>query len=420
MGRKKHQSTPEVDDPAPQSGAELKEPEFFDLSLLKQPVAVRQRYFEDDCIIEHPYLEKALDDILHAICSPGEEIDLKRLGLMVLVIGPTRVGKTTLIKKLQEKLHKRGEKRMLSDPDFIPFVFIDPPGSGRFEWIGFYKAVLRQLGDPFLDLRIPSLRTRDFLEAMIEGLVRRRPYAVIVDEAQHLANAASYRMRQEQLNQLKSIENRTGVSHVLVGTYEMRPFRKANAQLAGRSIDVHFPRYDATKPEEAAIFKSVVWALQRQLPVEKEPLLIEHHWEFLYARSIGCIGFLKMHLNLALERALSEGATTVTEDHLRATAPAEDRVNKWLKEALEGEEELFEKKGADERLLTSLGLRDERGTQKAAETTPQTSEDDSSSRPRRRKGKPGDRNQGRDKTGEYMYEGDDILTSDADEEEAAG
>jgi hypothetical protein len=420
MGRKKRQSTPEVVDPAPQAATEIQEPDFFEFSLLKQPVAVRQRYFEEEYIIEHPYLENALDEILHAICSPGEELDLKRLGLMVLVIGPTRVGKTTLIKKLQEKLLKRGEKRMLSDPDFIPFVFIDPPGSGRFDWIGFYKAVLRQLGDPFLDLRIPSLRTRDYLEAMIEGLIQRRPYAVIVDEAQHLANAASYRMRQEQLNQLKSIENRTGVSHVLVGTYEMRPFRKANAQLAGRSIDVHFPRYDATKPDEAAIFKSVIWALQRQLPVEKEPLLMEHHWEFLFARSIGCIGFLKMHLNLALERALSEGATTVTEEHLRATAPAEDRVNKWLREALEGEEELFEKEGADERLLSSLGLRDERRNQKAAETTTPASADVSSSRPRSRKGKPGDRNPGRDKTGDHMYEGDDTLEGEADEEKASG
>jgi Cdc6-like AAA superfamily ATPase len=285
MGRKKPQGVSESVDSTPQSGDELKEPEYFDPSLLKQSAAVRQRYFEDECIIEHPYLEKALDEILHAICSPGEELDLKRLGLMALVIGPTRVGKTTLIKKLQEKLHERAEKRMQSDPDFIPFVFIDPPGSGRFDWIGYYKAVLRQLGDPFLDLRIPSLRTRDFLEAMIEGLIQRKPYAVIVDEAQHLANAASYRMRQEQLNQLKSIENRTGVSHVLVGTYEMRPFRKANAQLAGRSIDVHFPRYDATKPTEALLFQSVLWALQRQLPVEKEPLLVENHWEFLYARS---------------------------------------------------------------------------------------------------------------------------------------
>ncbi len=420
MGRKKRKDVPKSVDPTPQSDDKQEEPEYFDPSLLKQPVAVRQRYFEDECIIEHPYLEKALDEILHAICSPGKELDLKRLGLMALVIGPTRVGKTTLIKQLQEKLSERAKKRMLSDPDFIPFAFIDLHGSGRFEWIGYYKAVLRQLRDPFLDLRIASLRTRDFLEAMEEALIRRKPYAVIVDEAQHLAKAASDRMRQEQLDQLKSIENRTGVSHVLVGTYQMRPFRKANAQLAGRSIDVHFPRYDATKPAEAAIFQSVLWALQRQLPVKQEPLLVEKYWEFLYARSIGCIGFLKMHLNLALERALSEEATTVTEDHLRATAPAEDRVNKWMREALEGEEELFEKEGADERLLKSLGLRDEKEAQKAAVTTTPASEGDSSSHRRRRNRKPGDRIPGRDKTGEHTHEGDDALAGDADEEEAAG
>src|SRR5215472_3087334 len=125
MGRKKCKDVPESVDPAPQTGAQLQEPEFFDPSLLKQPAAVRQRYFEDECIIEHPYLDKALDDILHAICSPGKELDLKRLGLMALVIGPTRVGKTTLIKKLQEKLSERAKKRMLSDPDFIPYAFID-------------------------------------------------------------------------------------------------------------------------------------------------------------------------------------------------------------------------------------------------------------------------------------------------------
>src|SRR6266699_331074 len=358
MGRKKRKDVPKSVDPTPQSDDKQEEPEYFDPSLLKQPVAVRQRYFEDECIIEHPYLEKALDEILHAICSPGKELDLKRLGLMALVIGPTRVGKTTLIKQLQEKLSERAKKRMLSDPDFIPFAFIDLHGSGRFEWIGYYKAVLRQLRDPFLDLRIASLRTRDFLEAMEEALIRRKPYAVIVDEAQHLA--------------------------------------------------------------KAAIFKSVLWALQRQLPVKQETLLVEKYWEFLYARSIGCIGFLKMHLNLALERALSEEATTVTEDHLRATAPAEDRVNKWMREALEGEEELFEKEGADERLLKSLGLRDEKEAQKAAVTTTPASEGDSSSHRRRRNRKPGDRIPGRDKTGEHTHEGDDALAGDADEEEAAG
>jgi hypothetical protein len=83
------------------------------------------------------------------------------------------------------------------------------------------------------------------------------------------------------------------VSHILVGTYEMRPFRKINPQLALRSIDVHFPRYDMNEEQDCLMFQSALWALQRQLPVEEEPLLAQKHWEFLYARSIGCVGLGK-------------------------------------------------------------------------------------------------------------------------------
>src|SRR5947209_10752458 len=116
----------------------------------------------------------------------------------------------------------------------------------------------------------------------------------------------------------------------------MRPFRKANAQLACRSVDVHFSRYDAAIDAEAQVFQSVVWALQRQLPVEQEPSLVEY-WEFLYARSIGCVGLLKMHLNRALNLALTEQTKTVTLTHLRKTAMPEARVEAALHHALASE-----------------------------------------------------------------------------------
>src|SRR5260370_21866153 len=112
------------------------------------------------------------------------------------------------------------------------------------------------------------------------------------------------------------------------------------------------------KQEDREEFRSVVWALQRQLPVEEEPLLAEHHWEMLYARSIGCIGLLKLHLIRALALALAERAKTITEAHLRATAPLEDRVKEMVNAALLGEEDLAEPEGADERLLVLLVLRE--------------------------------------------------------------
>jgi hypothetical protein len=189
----------------------------------------------------------------------------------------------------------------------------------------------------------------------------------------------------------------------------MRPFRKANAQLACRSVDVHFPRYDAAIDAEAQVFQSIVWALQRQLPVEKEPELLEP-WEFLYARSIGCVGLLKMHLNRARSLALTEQAKTVTLTHLRKTAMPEARVEVALRNALESEAELMETEGADERLLTLLGLRGSRRTQQSKVKT-----DEPSPSPNKHN-QPGKRSPGRDATGQEEQAGASL----SDEEQAAG
>jgi hypothetical protein len=219
----------------------------------------------------------------------------------------------------------------------------------------FNRAVLKELKDPFLQLN-KKYAMRDVKEAMVEGLIQRETDIVIIDEAHHLARARTGRRLWDNLDHLKSIENRTGVSHVLVGTYAMRPFRKVNPQLALRSVDVHFRRYDATIDDDRIAFKSALWALQRQLPLQEEPQL-RQHWEFLYARSLGCIGLLKQHLNLALKWALDDkDAKTITLDLLQKTAPHKDKVMLGLRDIIKGEKDLDEPIGADDELLNELNL----------------------------------------------------------------
>ncbi len=387
-------------------------PESFPSELLRQPPGARQEYFEQRCLISHPRLLEALEAILQAICPPGEGASTRRPGTMVLVIGPSRVGKTTLIRLLEERLTSMSKAQMQASPSFIPFASILAAGTGtnRFEWAEYYRAVLRALRDPFVDGKVARIRARELREAMETALCERKPLAIIVDEAHHLAEAARGSRLQSQLNHLKHFENATGASHILVGTYEMRPFRKANAQLACRSVDVHFSRYDAAIDTEAQVFQSIVWALQRQLPVEQEPALVEH-WEFLYARSIGCVGLLKMHLNRALSLALTEQAKTVTLSHLRKTAMPEARVEAALRNALESEAELMETDGADERLLTLLGLRGSHRTQ-----PPRAKTDEPSPLPKKQN-QPGKRSPGRDATGQGP---DEDLSKPVPDEEKAG
>ncbi len=380
------------------SGAE--EPERFPPALLQQPPGARQEYFERQCLIEHPRLLEALDTTMRTISPPGEGASMRRPGTMILVIGPARVGKTTFIRLLEKRLLEQSRTRMAQDPGFIPFASITAtgPDTSRFDWQTYYRTVLRGLQDPFVDGQTARIPTRELREAMEAALLQRQPLAVIVDEAHHFAKATSGRRLQDQLDQLKYFENVTGVSHILVGTYEMRPFRMVNAQLACRSIDVHFPRYDATNAEDCQIFQSVLWALQRQLPVEEEPLLTEECWEFLYARSIGCIGLLKLHLNRALSVALAEGARSLHFSHLQQTAMSEARVALALGNAMESETELVEAEGADERLLTLLGLRG----QPTSPHSP-TSEEQPSGRPVPHVHKrPGQRSEGRDEIGQAL------------------
>lgn len=408
------------DEKAPASNQETKqandEPEYFPSELLEQSVETRLEYFEERCLIEHPRLLEALDRIMQALCEPGEGASRRRPGTMVLVIGPSRVGKTTLIHLLEERLLARVKAQMQHDQSFIPFASITAPeaGSGRFDWVDYYKPVLRQLGNPFVDSQPVLIRARDLREAMEQALLHRKPLAIIVDEAHHLAKARSGRRLQDNLDHLKHIENVTGVSHVLVGTYEMRPFRTVNAQLACRSMDVHFPRYDLIKEDDCRIFQSVLWALQRQMPVEEEPLLAEHQWEFLYARSIGCIGLLKLHLNRALNLALTEGARTVTETHLRNTAPSDMRVKHALRTILESETEFVEAHDADEQLLTLLG----RLSPSALAVRAKTGESPTSACSTAKKSRVGRRAPGRDPIGSKSDE--EALTPQIDEAQEAG
>ncbi len=63
---------------------------------------------------------------------------------------------------------------MLTDPSHLPCVRVSAPGpgSGRFDWVDYYRAVLRPVHNPFVDRRSPAIRVRDLREAMEEALIQ--------------------------------------------------------------------------------------------------------------------------------------------------------------------------------------------------------------------------------------------------------
>lgn len=341
--------------------------EGFPRILLERPALERRRYFQD-YTIAHPHLAEVYQQL-------RDELTTAMGGSLIFVCGPTGIGKTTLLRRIEQKLLKEMRPELEQDPCRLPLVMIEAlsPETGNFNWKDFYRRLLVNLDEPCIDKKIvPDLQRNErqdyrhitvrskagvaeFRHAVEQALKHRRPTAICIDEAQHLARMASGRKLQDQLDCIKSLANLTEVPIVLCGHYELLVFRNLSAQLSRRSIDIHFRRYRADEEAELQIFKNVVWSFGRHLPLEEEPDLVAQ-WDYLYERSLGCVGALKPWLLKGLSAALKDGGRKLTLQHLNKTAPSVSQCKKMLADLREGENSLAEPPEARRQLRLQLGI----------------------------------------------------------------
>jgi len=343
-------------------------PAGFSRELLNHPWSARIHHFQT-YTMAHPRLVAVRDALLSAI----NEVPSNSL---ILVLGPTGVGKTTLRAKVEQILTAELLPLLEVECGRLAVVSVEciAPESGSFNWRDHFRRLLLQMEEPLIDYKInpeapvwigdrvvrfmPSARAvgAEYHHAVERALAFRRPAAVLIDEAQHLARIGPGRRLSDQLDVIKSLANRTKTVHVLIGTYELLAFRNLSAQLSRRSIDIHFARYRADHPDDLKAFRTIVKSFEQQLPLSQRPDLL-NEWEYLYERSIGCVGVLKDWLVRVLVSLSRRNAGSLTRKDLEAHAPGVAKCEKMLSEALEGETSLLEGAEARRRLRTQLGLR---------------------------------------------------------------
>jgi energy-coupling factor transporter ATP-binding protein EcfA2 len=369
----------------------------FPSALLQAPISQRLAYFEG-LTIAHPRLKEVSDLLLRTIAEPAG-------ASFVFIYGASGVGKTTLRRRLEQKLTEAALVRAILEPGRIPVAGIEAIAADakNFDWKNFYVRSLMALDEPSInhkvdygtqgiyrnllgELVIETKTVSANLRIALENALRhRKPDIFFIDEAQHLGKLASGRKLQDQMDSLKSLANVTGVLHGLLGTYELLSFRNLSGQLMRRSVDIHFRRYYASDPDDVRAFQSTLLSFQRQMPMQEMPDLVGN-WEYCYERSLGCIGTLKDWLTKAFKDALDEDAHTVTLKHLENRAWSAFKCRGMLKEIAEGEKQLSEEESDIQSLRMALGL-DADGSSQSDEPSPTKSMSSSNRRVGQRKPK---------------------------------
>lgn len=308
----------------------------------------------------------------------------------VLLYGPSGVGKTTLIRQMEQRSRQADEALQFASVGAppraaplprVPLLLLEvrPPDGSTFNRSDYYRIALKQLGEQTYERRMvvtideghvwerepkkvrgkaaqfnDSAELRQVYEAALE---RRGVRTIILDEAQHLLKLASGIKLVDQLDWLKSMANTTGVLHVLTGTYELLALRNLNGQTARRGLEIHFPRYQFQhQPDQVAFQRALLTLLQQILLEVDTEFLVVRHWPYFYERSIGCIGVLKDWLVRAAAATLAENQPKLSFERIQECALPLVQCESMAMEAAAGEQELRYTASRREHLWSLLGM----------------------------------------------------------------
>jgi len=338
--------------------------------------------------VTHPLLDEADSALTRAILEPAGFAH-------VLVYGPSGVGKTRMLERVESHLQDlyanmmpatstTGSRRLPQQGNPVashPLLVLEarPPDGFTFNRADYYRAALMQLDEPFyrqwslVDIQAGQTwetKTRskgrgkeahfndapELRHALEEAMARRGVRAVIVDEAQHLMHVSSGAKLLDQLNWIKSMTNVTGVLHVLVGTYDLLDFRNLNGQTARRGHDIHFPRYQFQHEADRKAFQGALHTLLTQIPLDMDIQDLMNHWFYFYERSIGCVGVLKDWLVRTFAGILRSGMQTLTLAHFQTYALLNAQCESMATDARTAEQKLHYTESSRERLWSLLGM----------------------------------------------------------------
>lgn len=350
--------------------------------------------------IDHPKMLYVQEQAENALMSRDGSF-------LLLVIGPTHVGKSSLLKRLvYERLERMKREGLLPDWAVPALYFELIPGDKSFSWKANIESLLIEQKEILTNFKVeyPDRREGTFsgkppglsgrptehaLRRTLENFLHQKKVEFMcLDEAANLLHLGSGKMLRHQADFLKSIANRSRAKIILGGSFDVYPLIGQTAQLSSRSEIVNFDRYDPSDESDQEAFFGILCTFESFLPFPEKENTLTPYLSLLMENSVGCVGLLKKVLDRAVTHSLAVGDPRITEESLMKNLNSKLLVDQALKEVESGHEIMKEFLGGGSPERSSIGQR--------LPSLPALSE---SSGKKAGKRKPGERNPTRDKVG---------------------
>ncbi len=309
------------------------------LRQVADDIAAKLQAFSD-INLPHPKQEAALERCKRLTLAPGH-------CRVVLVVGPAGVGKSMLSRILMAWLLTGSVEEVRDNPAHLPALKVTAkaPVNGVFGWKHFFEQLLNAAQEILVEYKVAfeppgwwpksaSLRTFALLESYHQVLFFRRPLAVLIDEAHHIAIGARNRESRLQIECVKTLARESATVHFLFATHDVIKLLDVSEQVARSAQIVHLDPYDAADIEERRQFMEFTIKLIRALPI---PLASSQRRRYAYfhKQSCGAPGILHDWFELAAGCALLDGAAEITAARLEESAILQRQLD-TLKEAIKG------------------------------------------------------------------------------------
>ncbi|MGC9369438.1 MAG: TniB family NTP-binding protein [Paracoccaceae bacterium] len=173
-------------------------------------------------------------------------------GLIVPLLGPTRVGKSALLSLLRRRLSRPATGGLFPTDDFV-IGKLAPKPSDR----DIYRSVLQAVKAKWRRGEdVADLRKRVFYAIKEIGV-----QVIAIDECNHCAERGAHLSARAAADHFKTIADETGVTLLLVGLPRFQSILEGNEQMRDRSSNTVFLLpYDWQKENERDAFVGVVVA----------------------------------------------------------------------------------------------------------------------------------------------------------------